>query len=229
MPCDSRVAMIAAARAELLEHVRVMAEAASRVSLAASGQSQAIEGRVCITATEMLATYYLPQVLRKLREQAPDLPCALHFDTGMNRLGLGPEETDALIANPARLDAIDVRQIMSHLACADDARVPGPHGGHPDPRLGRLAGGRLCELCPGHVQLHHAPVGRAGRGGGAVRGEPGIRRRGRERTRLSRTRASEGAAASRLQLCDSLCRLLCSLYHPLLRVDVHAWPPRWPR
>ena len=58
---------------ELLEHVRTMAEAANRVSLAASGQSNAIEGRVRITATEMLATYYLPPILRKLREQAPGI------------------------------------------------------------------------------------------------------------------------------------------------------------
>ena len=58
---------------ELLDHVRVMAEAANRVALAASGQSQAIEGRVRITATEMLATYYLPPMLRKLREIAPGI------------------------------------------------------------------------------------------------------------------------------------------------------------
>jgi DNA-binding transcriptional LysR family regulator len=56
---------------ELLEHMRAMAEAANRVSLIASGQSQAIEGRVRITATEMLATYYLPPILKKLRERAP--------------------------------------------------------------------------------------------------------------------------------------------------------------
>ncbi|MEQ8861717.1 MAG: LysR family transcriptional regulator [Pseudomonadales bacterium] len=58
---------------ELLEHVRVMAEAANRVSLAASGQSQAIEGRVRITATEMLAAHRLPPMLRKLRERAPGI------------------------------------------------------------------------------------------------------------------------------------------------------------
>lgn len=62
--------------------------------------------------------------LEQLRELAPDLPCALHFDTGMNRLGLTPEETETLIANPSRLDAIDVRQIMSHLACADEPVYP---------------------------------------------------------------------------------------------------------
>jgi DNA-binding transcriptional LysR family regulator len=64
---------LTAAGLELLEHVRAMAEAANRVALAASGQSQAISGRVCITATEMLATYYLPPMLRKLREQAPGI------------------------------------------------------------------------------------------------------------------------------------------------------------
>lgn len=68
-----RQLQLTAAGLELLEHVRAMAEAANRVSLAASGQSQAIEGRVCITATEMLATYYLPSMLRKLRERAPGI------------------------------------------------------------------------------------------------------------------------------------------------------------
>lgn len=58
---------------QLLDHVREMAEAASRISVAASGQSQAIEGRVCITASEMLATYYLPSVIRKLRSIAPGI------------------------------------------------------------------------------------------------------------------------------------------------------------
>ncbi len=58
---------------ELLDHVRAMAEAANSISLVASGQSQAIEGRVGITATEMMATYYLPPMLKKLREQAPGI------------------------------------------------------------------------------------------------------------------------------------------------------------
>lgn len=58
---------------ELLQHVRVMAEAARQMSLTASGQSQAVEGRVCVTASEMLATHYLPRVVRKLREIAPGI------------------------------------------------------------------------------------------------------------------------------------------------------------
>ncbi|MEQ8231991.1 MAG: LysR family transcriptional regulator [Gammaproteobacteria bacterium] len=68
-----RQVRLTAAGLELLEHARAMADAANRVSLAASGQSQGIEGRVRITATELLAAYRLPPVLRKLREQAPGI------------------------------------------------------------------------------------------------------------------------------------------------------------
>ena len=52
---------------ELLDHFRAMGDAASRVSLAASGQSQAIEGQVRITATDFMSTYHLPPVLKRIR------------------------------------------------------------------------------------------------------------------------------------------------------------------
>ncbi len=68
-----RKLQLTSAGLELLEYARAMAEAANNISLARCGQSQAIEGKVCITATEMLATYYLPSMLRKLREQAPGI------------------------------------------------------------------------------------------------------------------------------------------------------------
>lgn len=58
---------------ELLDHFRAMGEAASRVSLTASGQSQAIDGHVSITATNMLATLHLPPILRRIREAAPGI------------------------------------------------------------------------------------------------------------------------------------------------------------
>ena len=58
--------------------------------------------------------------LQQLRDHAPDLPCAIHFDTGMNRLGLDARETQAVISE-GLLDGLEVRQIMSHLACADES------------------------------------------------------------------------------------------------------------
>jgi len=58
---------------DLLEHFRAMGEAAGRISLAASGQSQAIEGQVRVTASDMVATYHLPPMLKRLREVAPGI------------------------------------------------------------------------------------------------------------------------------------------------------------
>lgn len=51
-------------------------------------------------------------------------PAILHCDTGMNRLGLEGSEVDALAAKPGRLAGIEVRTIMSHLACAEEPDHP---------------------------------------------------------------------------------------------------------
>ena len=48
-------------------------EAASHVSLTASGQSQSIEGEVCITASDVMATYLLPPIIQQLRNFAPGI------------------------------------------------------------------------------------------------------------------------------------------------------------
>ena len=58
---------------ELLDHVKDMGEAASRMSLTASGQSQAIEGAVRITASDVMAAYTLMPALEALRKAAPKL------------------------------------------------------------------------------------------------------------------------------------------------------------
>ena len=52
-----------------------------------------------------------------IRGEAPGLPCALHFDTGMNRLGLRPE---VLATAGEALRALNPVLVMSHLACADE-------------------------------------------------------------------------------------------------------------
>jgi DNA-binding transcriptional LysR family regulator len=58
---------------ELLTDVRMMGEAAGRLSLTAFGQSQAIEGKVRITATDATSTYRLPQILKIIRDAAPGI------------------------------------------------------------------------------------------------------------------------------------------------------------
>ena len=47
------------------------------------------------------------------------LPALLHVDTGMNRLGLGAQETETLAADPGRLTGIDLLYVMTHLVSAE--------------------------------------------------------------------------------------------------------------
>ncbi|PJG46462.1 alanine racemase [Sphingobium sp. LB126] len=57
---------------------------------------------------------------RQARTLGRRLPAVLQVDSGMSRLGLSPEEVATLVAEPERLDGIDLKLLMSHLACADD-------------------------------------------------------------------------------------------------------------
>lgn len=59
--------------AALLDHVRMMGEAAGRLALAATGQSQLIEGPIRITATEACAAHVLPPIIASLRAAYPGI------------------------------------------------------------------------------------------------------------------------------------------------------------
>jgi DNA-binding transcriptional LysR family regulator len=58
---------------ELLKHVRDMGDAAGRVSMNALGQSQALEGTICISASETYAAVLLPPIIAKLRILEPGI------------------------------------------------------------------------------------------------------------------------------------------------------------
>ena len=58
---------------DLLDHVRAMGEAAGRVSLAASGKAQSIEGSIVVTASEIYSAYLLPPVVARLRREHPGI------------------------------------------------------------------------------------------------------------------------------------------------------------
>lgn len=51
-------------------------------------------------------------------------PAALHIDTGMSRLGLEDSDIDPLANDPGRLADIDLRLVLSHLACAEETDNP---------------------------------------------------------------------------------------------------------
>ena len=72
----------------LLEHVRSMADAASQFSLSATGQSDVLEGSICITSSEVFATFILPPIVQKLRNVEPGVEVeiiASNDETNLNR------------------------------------------------------------------------------------------------------------------------------------------------
>ena len=52
------------------------------------------------------------------------LPCAIHVDTGINRLGFSMAEFDTLLGDNFTMEGLNISLLMSHLACADDAGHP---------------------------------------------------------------------------------------------------------
>lgn len=68
-----RTMALTTAGLEVLDHVRAMHDAATRMSLSASGQSQTIAGMVRIATTETTAAYHLPAILEELQRRAPDI------------------------------------------------------------------------------------------------------------------------------------------------------------
>ena len=58
------------------------------------------------------------------RAEGRRLPAFLQLDTGMARFGLAAAELDAVVKDGRDLAAIDLRCVMSHLACADTPAHP---------------------------------------------------------------------------------------------------------
>ncbi|MCJ2180995.1 alanine racemase [Novosphingobium sp. 2580] len=52
------------------------------------------------------------------------LPAVLQVDTGMSRMGLPSDELASLLAEPAMLGRLDLRFLISHLACGDEPADP---------------------------------------------------------------------------------------------------------
>lgn len=50
--------------------------------------------------------------------------CAVHLDTGINRLGFPDEEFEKLVTSKALRDKLHIELVMSHLACAPDKSNP---------------------------------------------------------------------------------------------------------
>ncbi len=107
----------ASLRPHLPDHARVHVlnglSPGSEADCVALGAVPVLNGRAQIDAWRTLAR----QLERKLA-------AVIQVDSGMARLGLSPQEVDALVDDPAALDGIEVSLIMSHLASADEPAHP---------------------------------------------------------------------------------------------------------
>lgn len=101
----------------LIDHVRRMGEAANAVSLAASGQSDALEGHVSITASEIYSGWILPPVLRELRARAPGVIVEIVASNDLQ--DLKRREADIAIRN-GRPDQPD---LIGRLVCEDQGTL----------------------------------------------------------------------------------------------------------
>jgi alanine racemase len=96
-------------------------------------------------AADLCAVINSPEQLAAWRVAARragrKLPAAIQVDSGMSRLGMAPRDVERVAADPHAFDGIDIRLVMSHLACADEPE-------HPANERQRLAFERLRKMLP---------------------------------------------------------------------------------
>ncbi|GAA6155676.1 MAG: LysR family transcriptional regulator [Alphaproteobacteria bacterium] len=112
-----RVMRLTQAGHEVLAHVRAMGDAALKVSLAASGQSQHVEGKVSITATELFARYHLAPIISELQEIAPRLLVEVIVSNDVRDLTRREADISIRHARPEQADLIGrlVNETTAHL------------------------------------------------------------------------------------------------------------------
>jgi DNA-binding transcriptional LysR family regulator len=123
---------------DLLEHVQAMGDAASRISMVATSQSQSVSGRVSITASDLFAAAYLPNVLKTLRQTAPGLEIDIIASNHIEDLTRRDADIALRNVRPSQPDLI-ARLIGHHKAGLFAAKSYLDERGRPQ-TMGELAG-----------------------------------------------------------------------------------------
>lgn len=102
--------------------VATPAEGAALRRLLSDGEILVFGGLQGAANDEFVASGLLPilNTRAELRRWGGAGPAAVHVDTGMSRLGLTRDDVAALKLEADRAAVVDVRYVMTHLACADD-------------------------------------------------------------------------------------------------------------
>lgn len=118
---------------DLLEHARAMGEAASRVSLGASGKAQTIEGEIAIAVSEAYAAFLLPPIVARLRKLHPGIDIEMVVSNNVANLkareadiavrSFRPTEND-LVARKIREDAGRFYATPAYLRSIGNPKTP---------------------------------------------------------------------------------------------------------
>jgi len=72
---------------DMLEHIRAMGDAANRASLMAAGQALSLDGPICITASDIVAVFMLPPIVRRIRSLHPGIEVEILASNSESDLG----------------------------------------------------------------------------------------------------------------------------------------------
>lgn len=82
---------------DLLDHARLMGEGARALSLAAWGQTEALEGEVAVSASDAYASYLLPPILARLHAAEPGVHIEIVVSNDLS--DLSRREADIAVRN----------------------------------------------------------------------------------------------------------------------------------
>lgn len=107
---------------DLLEHARAMGAAAEALGMAASGRSQAVGGVVSVSATDAVATYLLPPIVQRLREQEPGIVVEVIASNAISDLLRREADIAIRHVQPGQPDLIArlVREAQAHFYASEE-------------------------------------------------------------------------------------------------------------
>ena len=135
---------------DLIEHVRAMGEAATLISVVATGRSQEVTGEVAVTASDMIAAAILPAILLKLRLAAPGIRVRIIASNDIQNLTrreadiairhVRPEQPDLIARHVGdfRANLYAARSYLDHAGRAQTPRDLAEHAFVGSPNIDRL-------------------------------------------------------------------------------------------
>ena len=92
--------------AAMIDPARAMAEAAARLNLAAEGRQASLSGTVRITASEMTAQAHLPAIIRRIREEEPEIEVEIVASDESRNLLYREADIAVRMFQPTQLDIV---------------------------------------------------------------------------------------------------------------------------